>query len=237
VYLLLRYLYTVFGFEFAILQTAVPEVIVALSIAAILTASAIAIFQENVKRLLAYSSVAQMGYITLGLAIANENGLTGSLVHIFNHGIMKGALFMVLGCIALRAGGVSLDHLRGLGRRMPVTMTAFVIGGLSLIGVPGTVGFISKWYLVLAAVDAGMWPVAAVILAGSLLAVVYVWRLVEPIFFGTPDANAPAVQEAPLPMIAATWVLASACIVFGFATDFTAGTARAAAQMLLGTTP
>lgn len=237
VYLLIRYLYTVFGFDFAILKTAVPEVIIALSLIAIIAASITAIFQQNVKRLLAYSSVAQIGYITLGLAIANQNALTGSLVHIFNHGMMKGALFMVMGSVMLCAGGVSVNHLRGLGRRMPVTMAAFTVGGLSLIGVPGTVGFISKWYLVLGAVNAGMWPIAVIVLIGSLLAVVYVWRLIEPIYFDEPSEEALALTKTPGIMVVSTWVLAGACIVFGLSTDFTVGTAQDAARLLLERAP
>ena len=97
VYLLARYLYTVFGFDFAILGTSVPEVILVLSITAMFVGSFIAMFQDNVKRMLAYSSIAQIGYITLGFSLASIDGLTGSLVHIFNHAMMKGALFIVGG--------------------------------------------------------------------------------------------------------------------------------------------
>src|SRR5690606_31275525 len=110
-------------------------------------------------------------------------GLTASSLHLFNHALMKGALFLVLGCVALRLGATDIAALRGAGKRMPLTMASFVIGGLSLIGVPGTVGFISKWYLVLAAFELGWWLLIVVILVGSLLAVAYIWKVVEVAYF------------------------------------------------------
>src|SRR5690606_31573965 len=110
-----------------------------------------------------------------------------STLHLFNHALMKGALFLALGCVALRVGATEISDLRGIGKRMPLTMAAFVIGGLSLIGVPGTAGFISKWYLVLAAFELDWWPLIIVILVGSLLAIVYVWRVVEVAYFQTAE--------------------------------------------------
>ena len=88
-------------------------------------------------------------------------GLAAGIMHLFNHALMKAALFLAMGCAFSRAGAVSVEDLAGLGRRMPVTMAAFVVGGLSLIGVPLTVGFVTKWYLVQAALEAGAWPVGA----------------------------------------------------------------------------
>ncbi len=117
-------------------------------------------------------------------ASPSVTGLTGGLVHLFNHALMKSGLFLAMACVAAahraRPGSTAL---RGLGRRMPLTMAAFVVGGLSLIGVPLTVGFVSKWYLVLGALEAGLWPVAVLILLSSLLALVYVWRVVEVAYF------------------------------------------------------
>ena len=104
---------------------------------------------------------------------------------------------MCLGAVALRAGGVSLDALRGLGRRMPLTMSAFVVGGLSLIGVPFTVGFVSKWTLVVAALEEGAWPVAVVVLLSSLVALGYVWRVVEAAYFTPPPRLARRKKRRP----------------------------------------
>src|SRR3546814_5504706 len=96
------------------------------------------------------------------------------MLHLFNHALMKGALFLAVGCIVLRIGDTTIHGIRGIGRQMPWTMAAFVAGGLSLIGIPFTVGFISKWYLVAAAIADGRWWIAAIILGSSLLAVIYV---------------------------------------------------------------
>ncbi|HUU72582.1 MAG TPA: monovalent cation/H+ antiporter subunit D family protein, partial [Burkholderiales bacterium] len=155
VYLLLRFSYSVFGQSHVFENVSVEAVILALSVAAIFVASLVAIFQDDVKRMFAYSSVAQIGYITLGISLANQSGLTGGIVHMFNHAVAKGAIFMLLGCVALRIGQPLITQMSGLAKRMPVTAAGLVIGGLSLIGVPGTVGFISKWYLVMGAIERG----------------------------------------------------------------------------------
>jgi multicomponent Na+:H+ antiporter subunit D len=126
--------------------------------------------------------------------------------------------------------------MAGLGRTMPFTMAAFVVGGLSLIGVPLTVGFISKWYLVRAALEQGMWPVAAVVLIGSLLAVVYVWKVVEVAYF-RPAPEGRGIQEAPLSLLIPTWVLVAANLWFGIDAKLTSGVAIRAAQSLLGVGP
>jgi multicomponent Na+:H+ antiporter subunit D len=117
---------------------------------------------------------------------------------------------------------------------MPWTMAAFVLGGFSLIGVPLTVGFISKWYLVQAALEQGMWPVAAVVMVGSLLAMIYVWKVVEVAYFRSPD---PDVREAPLGLLVPTWVLVIANFYFGIDAGLTTEVATRAAQTLLGVGP
>ncbi|MBT6800392.1 MAG: monovalent cation/H+ antiporter subunit D family protein, partial [Rhodospirillales bacterium] len=159
-YLLLRFLFTVFGADFPILGPTLTYLLMPLAIIAMFAASTVAIFQVDIKRMLAYSSLGQLGYMVLGISFASVAGLTATIIHLFNHALMKGALFMALGAIVLRLGTASIDSMRGLGRQMPWTMAAFVVGGLSLIGVPLTVGFISKWYLIVAALEAGYWPIA-----------------------------------------------------------------------------
>jgi multicomponent Na+:H+ antiporter subunit D len=236
VYLLLRFMFTVFGPEFSVGEYAVAGLLMPLAVVAAVSGSLVAITQINVKRVLAYSSVAQIGYIVLGISFASLTGLTGAVVHLFNHALMTGAMFMALGCVALRVGGTRIEHMKGLGKRMPLTMAAFVLAGLSLIGVPGTVGFVSKWYLVLAALEAGLWPVAVVVVVTSLMALAYVWRVVEVAYFAEPE-TASEVEEAPWPMVGAVWVLAGATLVFGLFTDLTVGVAREAAAMLLGVAP
>ena len=167
VYVLLRFFFTVFGFHFSFVAMHVGEILMLLAVAAILVASLVAVFQDNVKRMLAYSSVAQIGYIILGISLASAAGVSAGMLHLFNHALIKCALFLALGNIYLRLGSVEIHHMHGLARQMPWTMAAFVAGGLSLIGVPLTAGFISKWYLVSAAFTTGYWPLAVLVLVSS----------------------------------------------------------------------
>jgi multicomponent Na+:H+ antiporter subunit D len=237
VYVLLRYYFSVFGAGLVVEALPVPQILIGLSIVAIVTASLVALWQVDFKRLLAYSSVAQIGYIMLGIGLATRDGLTAAVVHLFNHGITKGALFMLVGGIALRAGGVDFRRLQGLGRAMPLTCLGITLAGLSLIGVPGTAGFISKWYLVLGALEAGHWWLAGLVVLTSLIAVAYVWRFVEAAYLSEPPADVTLSGEAPLPMLAVSWVLVAACVWFGFDTAFTVESARRAALLMLGGAP
>ena len=237
VYVLLRFHFSVFGETTVTELLPMPGILITLSIAAIVTASLVAVWQADFKRLLAYSSVAQIGYITLGIGLATRDGLTAAVVHLFNHGVTKGALFMLAGGIALRAGGARFEHLRGLGRTMPLTSLGITLAGLSLIGVPGTAGFISKWYLVLGAIEAGMWWLAGLVVLTSLIAVAYVWRFVEAAYLSEPGEGAPRAGEAPLPMLAISWLMVAACLWFGFDTSFTVQGADRAVQTLLGGAP
>jgi multicomponent Na+:H+ antiporter subunit D len=235
IYLLIRFIYSVFGADFSFGEMPTVYLLVPLAVVGILSTSMAAIGQDKIKRMLAYSSVAQIGYMVLGIGMASATGLAAALLHLFNHALMKGALFMALGCIAIRFGTSQIEVFRGLGRRMPWTMAAFVAGGLSLIGVPLTVGFISKWYLVLGAIELGWWPIVAVIIVGSLLAVVYIWRVVEVAYLQQGDSTERC--EAPLSLLVPTWVLILANFWFGIDTRLTIGIAERAATMLSGLTP
>lgn len=183
--------------------------------------------------MLAYSSVAQVGYMVIGISLASSTGLTACILHLFNHALMKGALFMALGCLFFRTNNYELKNLGGIGRQMPWTMAAFVIGGLSLIGVPLTVGFVSKWYLVLASVEQNWWWLAVLIVASSLLSVVYIWRVVETAYFN--PAPAQKVSEAPLSLLVPTWLLIAANVYFGINATITVSFAQRAAEWLLRT--
>jgi multicomponent Na+:H+ antiporter subunit D len=234
VYLLIRFAFGVFGKAVDFPSLSVTDLIVGLSIAAMFVGSTIAVYQIDLKRMLAYSSVAQVGYITLGLGLANKAGLTGGIVHLANHAFMKGALFLALGAAVYRMGSCKLHDLSGIGHRMPLTMSAFAIAGFGLIGTPGTVGFISKWYLALGALDVGGWPLLLAIVASSMIAVVYVGRVVEVMWFREPSPLVKDVTEPPLAMLLPILVLAAATVYFGFDTRLTAGIAAQAADMLIG---
>ena len=233
VYVMLRVIFSVFGFSL-IEDTPTDEIFLLLCVMGILMMSFYAINQQDSKRLLAYSSVAQIGYMMLGLGFGTVLGVTATMVHLFNHALMKGALFMAVGAIVYRIGSSRIDNMAGLGKHMPWTFAAIIIGGLSLIGVPGTAGFISKWYLVLAAIEQQNWFIVGVILIGSLLAVVYVWKLVETLYFKSANENAHAgIKEAPLMLLVPTWILVLANIYFGLNTELTVGTAEQAVKLLL----
>ncbi len=233
-YVLARFIFSIFGVELAFEQMHLDRVLMPLAIVAMFAGSIVAIYQTDIKRMLAYSSVAQIGYMLLGLSMATVPGLTGGIVHLFNHALMKSGLFLVMACVLFRVGSTHIDAMRGLGKRMPLTMAAFVIAGLSMIGVPLTVGFVSKWYLVSAAMEAGQWPVAVLILLSSLLAVVYIWRVVEVAYFQEAPEDAPAVKKAPIGLLVPVWTLVFAIIFFGIFTSLSAGVAGDAARMLLG---
>ena len=234
VYILLRFLFTVFGvhFSFEILPTAAPLLI--LAILAMFIPSIVACFQKNVKRIFAYSSVAQIGYMILGISFVSVTGLTAGILHLFNHALMKGALFLVLGCIFYRIGSCHIDRMAGIARRMPWTMAAFVGASLSLIGIPMTAGFISKWYLILAAFEKGWWYVTVLIVVSSLIAVIYVWRVIESAYFREPPDDLATVSEAPLSLLVPTWILVIGNVYFGIDTSLPVGLAELAAKSLMG---
>jgi len=236
-YVLMRLTYVLFGSSAAFADLPVGGLLAALSVAGLIAASAAAIFQKDLKRLLAYSSVGQIGYITLGISLANVEGATAALAHLVNHGLTKGALFLLAGAMALRLGGTRLDALAGVGRTMPITSFAFVVMGFSLVGVPGTAGFASKWALVTAAMAGGHWWMAAVVLASSLLAVAYVWRFIECAYFREPAAGAPAPGEAPLDMTGPALSLSVVVIAAGIHATPVLLAAERGARALLGAAP
>ena len=233
VYVLLRVYFTIFGHDFSFEVMELGVILMVLAVLAMFMASTVAIFQSDARRMLAYSSVAQIGYMILGIGLASVAGVAAGMLHLFNHALMKGALFLALGAVFWRVGSVRFDDMAGLGKRMPWTMAAIVVGGLSLIGVPGTAGFVSKWYLIQAALEPGWWWLAALILASSLLAVIYVWRLIEMAYLRPAPEGAPS-GEAPLMMLVPVWALALANIYFGIDTRMSAGVALEVARTLFG---
>jgi len=173
----------------------------------------------------------------VGLSVGTTLGLTASLVHVFNHALMKGALFLALAGVMLRVGSVHLSRFPGWGKHMPFTMAGLVVAGWGLVGVPLTAGFISKWYLVLAVIEKGWWYVALLILLGSLLAIVYLWKVVEAAYFKTSAADAEPVKEAPALILIPMWILVLANLYFGVDTRLSVDVAQAAANSLFGIAP
>src|SRR5690606_18032010 len=198
IYLLLRLAFGVFGAALVFGRMPITEVGLVLACVAMLVASAVACFQSDFKYLLAWSSIAQVGYIAAGLGLATADGVTAAYLHVVNHAIIKGALFAAAGVVMLRAGSTRLRAMAGIGRTMPWTFAAIVLAGFALVGVPPTAGFISKWVLAEALIADGQWAVLAVLLVSSLLSLVYVGRVIEAGWFRRPAEPAttePATTE------------------------------------------
>jgi multicomponent Na+:H+ antiporter subunit D len=236
-------IYLLIKFDFAVLQPNLPDhaslfsaVLMPLAVLAFLVGSTLAIFSKDLKRMLAYSSVAQMGYILLALSIVSTAGLTAAIVHVFNHALMKSALFMAVGCLVWRFGSSNLNDLAGTAKKMPLTMAGFVLAGFSLIGVPLTAGFISKVMLIQALLELGTLGIVLLgfVLLSSLMAVVYIWRVVEVTYFGKLSEKHAATtpQEAPMPMILILWALALANLYFGIDPSLPMGLAEAEVELL-----
>ncbi|WP_394173639.1 monovalent cation/H+ antiporter subunit D family protein [Thalassotalea litorea] len=234
VYVMIRFIFTIYGAEYVFYSMGMDVILLVLAIVAIFNCSFVATVQSNVKTMLAYSSVAQIGYMILGISLVTTAGLMAGLLHIFNHALMKGALFMAVGAVFMRTGSADIKAFRGLGKTMPWTMAAFTIAGLSIIGVPLTAGFVSKWYLVTAALEQQHWVIAFLVLIGSLLAIVYIGRILEAAYFKDPvqSGSDKTIKEAPLMMLVPMWILAVANIYFGIDTSLSVTAADAAANWL-----
>lgn len=228
-YVLIRLLFFVFGAEFTARTLPVTSVIGWLAAAAVIYGSVMAMAQKELKRMLAFSSVAQVGYIGIGIGLASPLGLIGALLHVLNHACMKALLFLVAGSFRLKLGHSRIDRFNAsVRRRMPWTTAAFAAGALSMVGVPPLAGFFSKWYLALGAVQASNWIFLAVILVSSLLNSVYFFRVLERLYMGKTGGagkqegpageaaeDGPRDGEAAASMLVPVLLLAAALLVIG----------------------
>ncbi len=236
-YLLLRFIFMVFDPSFEYVITVVTYVLTALGCIAMLFGSLQAIFQTDARRTLAFSSIAQVGYMLLGVGMATGLGLAAGYLHLLNHAVIKAALFFALGAFWYRYGITRIDDFAGLGKMMPWTMGAFTLGGLSLIGVPFTAGFTSKLNLVEAALQRGWAWAAIVIVVASILAIIYIGRMLMAAYFQSPpeiDGEVVAKNEAPLMMLIPMWLLALLSIAIGVNADLVVEAAQGAADVLIG---
>lgn len=210
--------YAIYRILFFVFKAAGPATIALnmvgwMAAAGILFGSIMAIAQRDLWRMLAYSSVAQMCYIALGLALANTMGLYGALLHILNHAITKGCLFLIAGSIAWQTGIRDINQFARMCRRMPWTMAVFVIAAMSMIGLPPTAGFFSKLYLVLGSIEAGAWGFVAVLVASSLLTAVYFFRVIEYAYLREPDVAGEGSKLQKSKTVPHKWELSAAMLV------------------------
>jgi multicomponent Na+:H+ antiporter subunit D len=232
-YVMIRFVFDVYGVEFSFNQMRLDLILIPLSIAGILYGALTAVFQSDVKKLLAWSSVSQLGYMMLGIGLLNTNGLTASITHMFNHAMIKAGLFLALAAMIYRVGTSQLRDLAGIGRTMPLTTAAFVILGAGLVGVPLTAGFISKWYLITAALDKGWLPLAVLLIISSLMALAYVAKIIDVAYFKPVPDNHQNVRDIPVSILIPVWTFALLTIYFGIDARMTADLAERVAQTLL----
>jgi multicomponent Na+:H+ antiporter subunit D len=185
-YVMIRFMFTVFQPNFSIEIIPMTAILGWMAVAAILFGCILALAQSDLKRILSYILIAEVGYIVLGISLANRYGLTGAILHILNDAFMMACLFFVAGALMHTVGTRDIYHLKFLHRKMPYTMAALTIGGLSVIGIPPTCGFFSKWYLVLGAIEAQQWVFAITLLSSSLLTAIIFFRIIGIIYFESP---------------------------------------------------
>lgn len=236
-YLLLRFVFTIFDPTADFIISALTWLLAVLGVIGMFAASFQAIFQTDARRLLAYSSVAQVGYMLLGVGIGTIAGVTAGYVHLIGHAVTKGALFLCLGAFWYQFGITRVSDFKGLGKTMPWTMGAFTVAGLSLIGVPLTIGFQSKLAILQAAADKGWWWAVAAIVFTSILALIYIGRMLEAAWLQERpqvDGVDVATREAPVSMLIAMWTLAISCVVFGVNASWPLDLAGRAASVIMG---
>lgn len=240
-YIFLRFFYHIFGTDYSFGTLLLGDILLPLAVVGFFAMSIVAVFQTDIRRVLAYSSIAQVGYIFAAISMATHQGLTAGIIHIINHAFIKTALFISVGCILYRYGTARIDDLRGIVKSMPWTCAAFIIAGLSLIGVPLTAGFVSKWHLIAAAIASGWWIIAIMILMSSLMAIIYIGRIIEIFCFNSSansgKANARSVKEAPITMLLPLWVLIAISVYTGINGDVVVDLAKIAATQLLENLP
>ena len=232
-YILARILFSVFDISDNLITYTLQYIILPLSILAMFAGTIMAIYEKDIKRLLAHSSIAQIGYITLAFAIGTKASVAAGFIHLFNHALIKGALFMAITSMGFYINKrITINNLSGLGRAMPITFVCFVICSLSLAGIPLTAGFISKLYIIKASISAdGIW-IAFLILASSALSVVYLWKMIEALWFHE-SPKVPNIKEKPEIYIALL-MITFLNIYFGLDASMVVNSSFEAANQLLG---
>ncbi|HID27826.1 MAG TPA: monovalent cation/H+ antiporter subunit D family protein [Methanosarcinales archaeon] len=228
-YALIRILFTVFTPKFIIDYLPITNILAWIAAIAIIAGSVIALAQTDIKRMLAYSSVSQIGYIVLGISLANPYGIIGAILHILNHAFMKGALFLAAGAVEYKTGIRNINNFYGLAliKKMPLTVGAFTVAAFSMVGLPPFIGFWSKYYLILGSIAAQEWTFAIVILVSSLLNAAYFLRVLEKKYFEVKEEDkdlhkvilSPShssnhtLDDIPLTMLIPILILASGIII------------------------
>lgn len=225
-YVLMRVMFTIFRPYFSIELIPATTVLGWTAVAAMMYGCVLAIAQRDLKRMLSYILIAEVGYIVLGISMANRMGLTGAILHIMNDALMMACLFSVAGAIMYKIGNRDITNFRSqqLNKKMPFTMAAFTITALSVIGIPPTCGFFSKWYLVIGAIDAQQWIFAVALILSSLLSAIVFFKVIEKVYFrphesvhqesGEPHKDV-VMDEAPMSMLIPIYIMVGGILTLG----------------------
>ncbi|MBW2568225.1 MAG: monovalent cation/H+ antiporter subunit D family protein [Deltaproteobacteria bacterium] len=230
-YVMIRIMFTIFHPNFSLNVMPVFTMLGWLSVAAILVGGIWAITQTDIKKMVVYILVAEVGYILLGISVGNRIGLTGAILHIMNDAFMMACLFLVIGAVFYKTGNRNILQMRDLHTKMPFTMGAFTIAALSMVGIPPACGFFSKWYLILGAIDAQKWVFAVTLLISSLMNAILFFRVIEYAYFSpheehgvneshanpnASDKHGEIVRdEAPLSMLIPILIMAAGIVILG----------------------
>ena len=188
VFMLMKVLFRMFNYEI-VNSFIIMDIILLLGSMGMIFGSIMAIMQKELKRMVAYSSVAQMGYIVFGIGLGTVTGTAIAIYHIIGHAVTKSSLFLISGLFIEKTGSKKIEDLKGIGREMPLTLGLFTLGAFSMVGIPILPGFISKWYLSLTCIEVGRVPLILIILASSLLNVLYYFPIVINGYFGNDNLD------------------------------------------------
>ncbi|MDA0261414.1 MAG: monovalent cation/H+ antiporter subunit D family protein [Proteobacteria bacterium] len=228
IYVMIRMMLTVFGPVYVFSMLDWGPAIVWLATIAIVVASLMALSQTNLKKMFCYLIIAEVGYMVGGAWLANHDGMVGAIYHIISDGFMTLCLFLGAGILIVKTGQPSIAGLHGVYRRMPLTMAAFTVGALSMIGVPPTCGFFSKYYLIRGGMEAGRWEFVTALLLSSLINAILFFRIIEVAYFNPTVKGAGShgkgdhdesercgTDEAPVSMLAPLMIAAASLLVIG----------------------
>ena len=224
VYIMIRLMFSVFSVDYIFKTLQWQLLVVWMACIAIVAGSVAALAQRDLKKMLCYIVVAEVGYMVGGVWLANSSGFSGAVYHIMSDVMMTLCLFMVVGAVIFKTGDSSLEAMRGIFRKMPVTAAVFIVGGFAIIGIPPTCGFFSKWYLITGAIETGQWNFVVALLFSSLVNAIIFFRIVEIGFFSKFDENGHGVHEdivmneAPVLMLTPMVVSAASLIIIGLYT-------------------
>jgi len=223
IYVMIRILFDVFGSSWTLGQLPLTSLMAWAGVIAIIAGAIMALAQTDFKRMLCYVVVAEVGYMVGGVGMANEIAIKGAILHILNDAVMTAGLFTISGIVMYKMKKHELSDFKGLFQKMPITMAAFVVGALSIIGVPPTCGFFSKWYLIQGGIIAGHWAFVVALLGSSLVNVILFFRIIE-IGYGFSASesdhshgtdHSASINEAPLSMLIPTIAISAAIIIIG----------------------